>query len=167
MSYLNIYGNYEEQKQAIKLAEEELFFRKVSLIFHLVDELNKYGTSLFLDIQPEFKKVTFFVRNKHITKRHNNSVYGLLLDLDSFELPENFIEDYNEVLNSLFAFEEQFQYKNVFSKNTLIEVKLNNLDWIKYLFLFLEKEQLESKYLNQIFDKILSKNNDTNTIVKV
>lgn len=167
MNYLNIYGNYEEQKQAIKLAEEDLFFRKVSLIFYFVDYLNRYGTQLFLDIQPKFKKVCFFVKNTHFPKPHNNSVYGLLLDLDSFELPTDFIEEHNDAINVLFTFEDDFKYKDVFKEDTLLEIKQDNLDWLKYLFLFLEKEHLEPTYLKKIFDKILSKNNDNNTITKI
>ncbi len=167
MNYLNIYGTYEEQKQALKVAEDELLFRKISLTFHLVDFLNQYGTQLFLDIQPELKRVSFFVKNKNFPKAQNNSVYGLLLDLDSFELPTEFIEQHNESLNILFALEEQFQYKNIFKDTKLLEVGKNNLDWLKYLFVFLDKESLEPIYLKKIFDKILSKNNDNSIIIKV
>ncbi len=167
MNYLNIYGSYAEQKQELKKAEDELLFRRISLIFHLIDEINKYGTHLFLDIQPKFKRVSFFVKNKHFPKQHNNSVYGLLLDLDSFELPPDFIVEHNEAINALFLFEEQFQYKQIFNEEKLIEVEPSNLDWLKYLFLFLEKEDLESIYLKKIFDKILSKNNHNNNISKV
>ncbi len=167
MDYLTLYGNYYQQKQDLLELEFELFCRKLMLIAHLSNEFNKYDCELNLTVEHEFKKLYFSISKEEHKPKYQGMI-SLLLTIDEYELPNQFVEDNNEILNILFKLEDEFDYQLLLDKKIKnIPINLNDTYWLESIFSLCDKKYEFSKFMSKYLNINLSEKNNNKIVLKV
>lgn len=163
MEYINLFGfSYNKQLEAYEKAQDDVFFRKISILTYFSEELKKKNITFSIATDPDSSALYFKFDNGLPSDypRVEKNTYSLLMNEEKFGLNSQFFEKHNITLNIILHFEDLLRYENLKNIKYPDDVIIDKNDtlWIKLICDATENSLFYTKFLHKVLDKNINKN---------